>query len=363
MTGERGHGQLLAVKRDLLAEAAAHIGRDHRHLRFRTGAGARPAACARDAAPDCRHGRSDARARRPRSATQPRVSIGTWVCRCCENAPRSRDRFGAPRHAGLDLALEAVDARPGCSASALVDQRGARRQGLGACGHGGQRLIVDHDAFGGVLGKIAVARNDAERPGRPGSAPCRSAACSFSVGCSPSIGGARRSASVHGVKVGPAEDCRRRPASRGPRRCRFPRMRAWACGERTKQACSSAGNGDVVEIAAAARVSRRRVLLARQGSADLGEIVARSCRLRPASAPRPSALPRRCSGSRCSGKDCPTAPRGFPPRSGSGSAQVGLEGHHDARRAEAALQGVLLMHAPAAARCSVPRPARPPRWW
>ena len=38
-----------------------------------------------------------------------------------------------------------------------------------------------------------------------------------------------------------------------PRRCRWPTMRAWACGERTKAACSEARDRDVVGVGAAAR--------------------------------------------------------------------------------------------------------------
>ncbi len=82
-------------------------------------------------------------------------------------------RLAALRERGLDNAVGFGEAprriaggealmRHQVRRQALIDQRSAGRQRRRVAGHRRQRLVVDFDQFGGVLGEVAVGREDAD---------------------------------------------------------------------------------------------------------------------------------------------------------------------------------------------------------
>ncbi len=104
-----------------------------------------------------------------------------------------------------------------------------------------------------------------------------------------------------------------------PPRCRWPTMRAWAWGDRTKAACRRRGTAHVVGVRAPARDEPRR-LGPHHRAADVCRPVRPERRRhdRPRAAGADGAPPRagrpgRWRDSRCSGSSCRRGPRGWPP--------------------------------------------------
>ena len=113
-----------------------------------------------------------------------------------------------------------------------------------------------------------------------------------------------------------------------------------AKGLRTKATWSIPGSADVVEEARAA-AQQRGSSTRGEAASDVAERPAHDALLRHGAA-RPRGRRRRCPGSRCSGRRCPTGARGSRPRVGCGFASSSAcVGQQHARRAEAALEAVL----------------------
>ena len=127
--------------------------------------------------------------------------------------------------------------------------------------------------------------------------------------------------------------------------CRSSRWSRARTGVRTTRHPHHARHRHVVDVAAPAPVSSFAVLLAKDAAADVRVRGRHRSSLRPSrrsSVRRHPGSARRCSGSRCSGRGCPRATRGRPPRSSVGfSLQVADRRHDHARRAVPALQAVV----------------------
>ena len=155
---QRRAGQLLAIERDLLSEAAADVGRDHRHLRLGELEPPRKLRAIR-----MRHLVADVH-RQVLAALVPHGAAAACFDRCVglamlmEFSLDHDRRFG---EAALRIARAEDLMRDQVRRQRLVDQRGARRERALHAGDGRERLVVDLDQFGGVLGEIAVARHDA----------------------------------------------------------------------------------------------------------------------------------------------------------------------------------------------------------
>ena len=100
-----------------------------------------------------------------------------------------------------------------------------------------QGFVVDFNSFASVLGAIAIRGDDAEN-GIPLEAHLIGGEGVISVGCNPSIGGAMRNVVAHCINSAavitattPGMECARSKPTE--------RMRACACGDRTKWACSA----------------------------------------------------------------------------------------------------------------------------
>ena len=188
--------------------------------------------------------------------------------------------------------------------------RAARRDGLLDPDHQRQRLVVDADPLGRVLGQVTVGRDDHDDrfadvvhlpwPARTG-APWVSAGCGMSSGS----GSPMRPA-------GPPR-CRSatRPSTSSASVTSMSMIRACACGP---------DEGRRERVAARGRRGSGRhpqqpgVLVADERLAERAWSLMRASRSLCITPPR-AAPPRRCSGSRCSGTGCRRSPRAPPPRS------------------------------------------------
>ena len=180
------------------------------------------------------------RCSRPRShtATQPRVSSGRWVWRCWLNR-HSTTRWAAANRV-LDVAGREGLPRDAIARQGIVDQHGrVRRRGHVDDGRRAARSrprrLRAHPR------RHAPTSRPRMRPDRRRSAPCRRASPPSGSGCRPSIGGAMVSGAIQPFTSAPANTATT-PAVARARAASMRRMRAWACGLRTKRRCSASAN-------------------------------------------------------------------------------------------------------------------------
>ena len=89
LAAQPGRADFLGQQDALVAEAAAHIRRDHADPRLRQIRGNPPGQCGRCAAFGSRYGPRNCSARRSQVATTPRPSIGDMHCRAVRNLRRT----------------------------------------------------------------------------------------------------------------------------------------------------------------------------------------------------------------------------------------------------------------------------------
>ena len=179
-----------------------------------------------DAAPASR---SRASVGRPGTAAMPRFSIA---------APHSRLLTSSISHA--------VRAPPRRRAPPPRHRR-ASSGSMSSVRWADSGFVVHLDLLGGVFRSSAASRRTPRPPARRHGARCRAPAPSAAARPCPAI--------AQPARIGPTPSAAMsRPGQdqhiRGDRR--FRRMRACACGERTKAQCSAPGNREIVDEPAAA---------------------------------------------------------------------------------------------------------------
>ena len=174
------------------------------------------------------------------TAMQPRVSIGRWVWRCCEKV-LSTTRC-ASRMRACTIAMVGVLVRQQVGQQLLVHARRCRASS--ACHievDRGQHLVVHRHLLRRVLGHVAVAARSRRRPGRPGSGPCRWAACPSRPAASPRSAGAMRCRVVQAARSLPVTTATTPGISQRRLRCRWPRCgHARAASARNRHAARPA---------------------------------------------------------------------------------------------------------------------------
>ena len=157
-TGERGDGQFLAVQRDLLAESAADIGADHRDLAFRQ---AQPPG--QLAAQRVRRLVADVK----RQMLAPGVPDGKaaagfhWHMRMPVQRKACLDHVRRIGEGRLRVAGAEALRRDAVAGNVVVHQRRTFGESFVQRRHGRQRIIIHRHQFGGILGDVAIAGDDA----------------------------------------------------------------------------------------------------------------------------------------------------------------------------------------------------------
>ena len=211
----------------------------------------------------------------------------------------------------VDVARLELDVREVVVAELLVQDRRSRRQCRLCVEHCRQRVVLDVDQLGRVLGhgarggddggdRLADEAHAVERQHVPGAR--------LRLGPRGDGGRERREVAQTSPLTTSATPARPAPARSRPRRCARGRR---GCGRRRRAAYPRL---DVVEVDAPAG-EEARILHAHHARAD----VAAGHRAPAASAP-PCARPRRCQRSRCSGRRCRRGGRGSRRRSGPASS-------------------------------------------